>query len=239
MSEPMYANYEHYIREGWSKEPKESFKALARIIGENVPARLATHLDVGCATGELMGFVKSHFPGISATGWDVFDSLLETGRRLLPDCEFDKVSAVDPALASKRRYDLVTAVGVMSIFDETELQRFWSNLTGAVADDGLLVVLSPLNEFGCDIVVRHRKRKDGAPLGWEHGWNVYSFETIRELVQPLGWTVEFVPFDIGIDLAPVADPVRTWTMATERNPRQLTNGLKLLINHYFMVARRA
>jgi SAM-dependent methyltransferase len=239
MSEPMYVNYEHYIREGWSKEPKESFKALARVIGENAPTRLEAYLDVGCATGELMSFLRSRFPGIRATGWDVFDSLLETGRRLLPDCEFEKVSAVGASLPKDRRYDLVTAIGVMSIFDEVELMRFWRNLTDAVDDSGLLVVLSPLNEFGCDLVVKHRKRKDGAPLSWEHGWNVYSFETIRDLVQSLGWTVEFVPFNIGIDLEPAADPVRTWTMATEKNPRQLTNGLKLLINHYFMVARRA
>jgi trans-aconitate methyltransferase len=238
MKSPSYANYEHYIKEGWAREPKESFKALARVVNENPPARLETYLDVGCATGELIGFMKSRFPTIRATGWDVFDSLLETGRRLLPDCTFEKVSATDPALASGQRYDLVTAIGVMSIFDEPELAAFWKNLTGVVADGGLLVVLSPLNEFGCDIVVKHRKRKEGKPLDWERGWNVFSFETIREMVQPLGWTVDFVPFNIGIDLQPAADPVRTWTIAAERNPRQLTNGLKLLINHYFMVAHR-
>jgi len=34
------------------------------------------------------------------------------------------------------------------------------------------------------------------------------------------------------------DPVRTWTLATAEDPQQLTNGLKLLVDHYFMIARK-
>jgi SAM-dependent methyltransferase len=237
MKKAEYANYEHYIKEGWSPQPKESFKALARIVEANAPRRLESYLDVGCATGELIGFMTSQFPQLRATGWDVFDPLLDTARRLLPDSQFARVDATQMD-RPESKYDLVTAIGVMSIFDEEALTRFWTNHSGCLSEEGLLVVLSPLNEHGCDVLVQHRKRKDGKPGAWEKGWNVYSFETIREITQPLGLTVDFVPFNIGIDLKPAADPVRTYTMQTEKNPRQLVNGLKLMINHYYMIAKK-
>jgi SAM-dependent methyltransferase len=235
MTIPEYQNYGHYIREGWAKEPKETFKALARILEARITP--TTHLDVGCATGELIAFIRSRFPAVRSSGWDVFDPLLETGRKLLPDVEFSNISVVGSDLPT-RRFDLVTAIGVMSIFDHETLHTFWRNLISVTADDGLLLVLSPLNEFGCDIDLSHRKRTGGQPGKWERGWSIYSFETVRELVGGLGWNLTFEPFQIGMDLKPSADPVRTWTMQTDRNPRQLTNGLKLLINHYFMIARK-
>lgn len=231
-----YQNHHHYIREGWAKEPKETFKALAEIIEMRSEPR--SHLDVGCATGELLSYARSRFSIDKSVGWDVFEELLETGRRLFPTADFARVSVVDDAVP-EGKYDLVTAMGVMSIFSFEQLERFWRNLTAMVEEGGMLVVLSPLNEFGCDIEVTHRKRRDRVAGHWEQGWSVYSFETIREIVEELGWKVTFVPFQIGLDLEPADDPVRTWTVATGDNPRQLTNGLKLLINHYFMVVRRA
>lgn len=44
----------------------------------------------------------------------------------------------------------------------------------------------------------------------------------------------FILSEFIFDLKPKEDPVRTWTMRTETNERQLTNGLKLLIDHYLL-----
>jgi trans-aconitate methyltransferase len=234
-----YRNFGHYIREGWSTEPKQSFVALATHLEAALgPPPAGELLDVGCATGELMGFLSARFPGLRCTGVDVFDELLEQGRKNLPAATFENASALALPSALQERFDIVTAIGVASVFDETEIGTFWRNLVSAARPGGTIAVLSPLNEFGVDTMIRHRKRRDGSPLQWETGWNVFAIDTITEIVQSLGATLRIERFRFDGELKPRADPVRTWTMATENDSKQLTNGLKLLVDHYFMIATK-
>ncbi len=229
-----YQNFEHYITEGWSKNPKEIFKFLDFFIAQekrNAPVSL---LDVGCATGELIYFLSDHYPQFRYTGIDVFDDLIEHCKKLQPDKEFLNASILELPDSLYHQFDIITVVGVMSIFDESELQIFFSNLFKACRPGATIYILSPFNEFGVDCEITHRKRKKGVKGEWEKGWNVFSKETIGELIQNQCNQWSFHPFRIHFDLKPKEDPVRTWTMRTETNERQLTNGLKLLIDHYLL-----
>lgn len=233
-----YRNHGHYIAEGWAREPKESFKEVAAHIArlhQDAPGRL---LDVGCATGELIGYLGGRFPGLSFTGVDVFEELLAEARKLAPCATFLRSSALELPEALHGAFDIVTAIGCMSIFDETEIEIFWSNLLRAVRPGGTVIVLAPLNEYGVDTMIRHRKRMGGRLGAWETGWNIFSRETVQEILSGLGQPCELHRFSPDLRLAPREDPVRTWTVGTEHNPRQLTNGLKLLVDHYFILAGR-
>jgi trans-aconitate methyltransferase len=238
VADARYRNFAHYIGEGWSAEPKQSFVALASHLERELgQAPAGTLLDIGCATGELIGFLGARFPQLQCTGVDVFDALLDQARRNVPAATFINASALALPEELTAQFDVVTAVGVASVFDETEIETFWRNLIRAARPGGTIAVLSPLNEFGVDTMIRHRKRRDGSPLQWETGWNVFAIETITEIVQSLGVTIRIERFRFNGELQPKPDPVRTWTMTTEKDPRQLTNGLKLLVDHYFMIAR--
>lgn len=237
MSDASYRNFGHYLGEGWAAEPKESFTTLAAHIDARLPHPSGEHLDVGCATGELIGFLSARYPALRSTGVDVFDELLDRARANVATASFIRASALALPAELTRRFTLVTAVGVASVFDETEIEAFWRNLLGAARPGGLVAVLSPLNEYGVDTVIRHRKRRGGVALPWETGWNVFAIETIREIVASLGAELAIERFRFSGRLEAKPDPVRTWTLATEKDPLQLTNGLKLLVDHYFMLAR--
>lgn len=238
MTNAEYRNHAHYIAEGWSAEPKESFKELLGIVRTEAP-KASTVLDVGCATGELLGFLSSQLPSAKCSGVDVTDDLLIAARRNLPAAEFVNASALDLPQRFTGTFDLTCAIGCMSIFDETQIETFWSNLFRVTGPGGLIVVLSPLNEFGIDAMIRHRKRPNGKAADWETGWNVFSRETIGEIVEANGSSLQLRRFQLPIDLKPKGDPIRTWTIKTENRDRQLTNGLKLLVDHYFMIAKKA
>ena len=235
MTQGAYRNHQHYIAEGWSSEPKESFKALAALVAAAELPSGARWLDIGCATGELIGCLSGVFADFQFTGVDVTEDLLGVARKLLPEAEFVKASATVLPATMRGQFDVVTAIGCMSIFDDNEIGAFWDNLIGAAKPGGLVIVLSPLNEFGIDAIIRHRKRIAGVAGAWEAGWNVYSLETIKSLLTDRGCDVRFERFEIPFDLPRKPDPIRTWTMKTESRDRQLTNGLKLLVDHYFCV----
>ena len=97
--------------------------------------------------------------------------------------------------------------------------------------------MSPLNEFQVDINLKHRKRDNDKPLSWESGWNVYSFETIKEILSEYDLECTFHKFKIPFSIPQRQDPVRTWTINTMDNNLQLTNGIKLLVDHYVIESR--
>lgn len=239
MADAKYRNFGHYIGEGWAAEPKQTFTSLAaHLVAERGGDPTGELLDVGCATGELIGYLSSRFPAVRYTGADVFDELLEQGRKNLPSVTFVNASALQLPMSFSNRFDIVTAVGVASVFDETEIETFWRGLLNATRAGGTVAVLSPLNDFGVDTMIRHRKRCDAAPLSWEAGWNIFAIETITGIVQSLGATMRIERFRYQGRLERRPDPARTWTLPTETDPQQLTNGLKLLVDHYFMLARK-
>ncbi len=226
-----YKNYHHYLTDGWSKEPKEMFKFLAEqmktlplISGQKV-------LDIGCATGELIHFLSQQFRQLSYSGVDVFDELIDTCKHLQPHVQFLNASALNLPEEFNNQFDIVTVVSVISIFNTSELQQFWDNLFRVTKKNSVIYVLSPFNEFGVDCEIRHRKRIDDVKGDWERGWNIFCMETIAEFLENRCERWDFYPFKFNLDLKQRKDPVRTWTMKTEFNERQLRNGMKLMVDH--------
>ncbi|MGE0456269.1 MAG: class I SAM-dependent methyltransferase [Vicinamibacteria bacterium] len=233
-----YRNYEHYIREGWAEQPKRTFVRLADLLAAAQLPPSARLLDIGCATGELIKYLQARFPGFSFTGVDVFEPLLAEARQRVPEARFAASSALDLPVEMDSSFDAVTAVGVISLFDEVELPRFWQGLLRVIRPGGRILALGPLNEYGVDCMIRHRKRIGGKLGEWETGWNIHSRETVGEILEGRCRAWRFHDFQIDLDLARRADPVRTWTMRTEANERQLTNGLKLLLDLCFIEVER-
>ena len=234
MVEAQYRNYQHYVKEGWANQPKESFKALVNLIRESKLRSEANCLDVGCATGELIYNLSSEFSHFKFFGIDIFDSLINEAKKFQPNVEFKKQSILELPESYNNSFDLITAIGVLSIFDENTLPLFFDNILRATIKNGKIYILAPFNEYGVDIIVKHRKRVERKLGLWETGWNVFSKETIVECLGDKCSKFRFIPFKISKNLIPKEDPVRTWTIETPNNLFQLTNGLKLLIDHYFI-----
>ena len=87
---PVYRNYGHYIQDGWSRTPKKYFIDIADLLEKAVVPQDCEVLDIGCATGNFLGYIHERFPKATLVGVDVFDELLETGRQLAPYAQFEK-----------------------------------------------------------------------------------------------------------------------------------------------------
>jgi len=236
MSEAIYRNIGTYLNQDHHSFIKESFKVLANLIekrAHELPQQVNA-LDVGCATGALIGYLKQRFPDYSFTGIDNSPELLEVGRAKIGGVPWLLGTALDLPSNMIDHFDLSFLMGVLSIFDEKDAQKALSELIRCTRKGGYIYVFGQFNDHEVDTLIQHRKYKDEEPGPWEKGWNLYSQRTLQNWLKDKVTYCRFIDFNFPFDLEPKEDPVRTWTIKMEGSQRRLTNGLKLLVDLKFL-----
>ena len=220
-----------YLEEDRYKKPKELFKYFGDLIEKHGIGENATLLDAGCATGELIYYLRARFQEISGfSGIDISDAMIQQAASVLPDATFAVGSLTEPSDFTGRDYDIVTCSGVLSCFDEPEIPVI--NLLNSTRAGGGVYIYSPFNDDPIDVISRYRRAYD-TDSTWESGWNIFSRATMERLLAASGYDLrwEWHRFDMPFDLDKRPDdPMRTWTVRTERGDRQTVNGACQLIN---------
>ena len=231
-----YKNFDTYISQDHHLKVKDSFKKLENLIS-NFSDRKKNVLDVGCASGALIGFLNSCNPEWEYTGLDISNDLLNIARKKIPNVNWLEGSATSMPDSFKGQFDLVTCFGVLGIFDEIEAIKMFDELIRSTKPGGEIIVFSQFNEMHADTQITHRKyNQNGEHNGWEKGFNNYSQKTIHNWLNSKVKNVEFIDFSLSLDLDPKDDLVRSWTIDIDKK-RRLTNGLKLLIDLKFLKIR--
>ncbi len=231
-----------YLAEDRYEEPKEAFKLLGEMIdGHALPAE-PRFLDAGCATGELLYYLRQVFPRARLAGLDVSSELLASCAAALPEAQLHEGSIADKDAVPAAAFDVVTMSGVLCCLDDPtpalDAGLSW------LAPGGLLLIFDAFNEHPIDVVMRYRRADLMEECGealWETGWNVFSRRNVDRLLEGRDdvayW--DYSPFHLPFALEPKPDPMRTWTIQTEQNPYQLVNGALQLVNLSVLRVARA
>jgi SAM-dependent methyltransferase len=228
---------EIYLVEDRTKQPKENFKVFGEILSGLTLPKDAKVLDVGCATGELVDYLRSLYPDWRYHGLDVSQALIDAAAQRMPDAVWRTGSILDPAAFRGGEYDLITCSGVLTIFDEIEAPI--ANLLSGLKPGGALIIFTPVNEYGCDVLVRVR-RVDRADDPWHSGFNQFSreyFERVLTAHTPkLEW--RFRKFTMPIPLERRHDdPLRNWTTTLDGENVQM-RGTSQVANQFFLTISR-
>ena len=226
--------FEFYNAEGLLEEPKRYFVMTADMIAAAGLADGGEAVDLGCANGSFLHYLHHRFPDCRLTGVDVFDQMLEQGRGHLAEATFRNASILDLPDDLHGRFDIVTSLGVMLVFDDADLPAYIDNVLKCLKPGGRAFVMSVFSNNGTDVVARWRPRIDGAPSDWVTDRNVYAFETVADLLDGRCKDHRFVPFDLGMERERTNDPRRAWTLKTELNEHQLVTGPNLLVDQYVL-----
>ncbi|WP_417845211.1 class I SAM-dependent methyltransferase [Thalassospira povalilytica] len=237
--EAKYKNFKTYLEENQNERPKEIFVQLADLLQHKLDAdKQLNVLDVGCATGALVQYLKQRFNHWSLFGEDISHDLISEAKVRVTDASFSVGSVLEEAGNSETPYNVIVCTGVLGIFDEAEARQMVTNLVNRLAPRGVLVLVANFNDFDVDVQITHRKTIDDKQGDWEKGWNIFSKSTLNEWVSDLNCEAEFKDFSLPFDLERnKKDPVRTWSVEVNSEKR-LTNGLKILVDLGFMVVRK-
>lgn len=228
-------------------QPTELTKWTWRLIQKRLSSRVATAnstpiriLDVGCAAGEFLGYMQTMDVNAEFVGIDVADPLVAKARAKVPQADFHVGSVLDEefALTVGGGWDLIVMKGVHGIFDDPFIA--FNNLlaaatAGTESRPTTILIIGPFNPEPIDVITRYRLSESGGEL--QPGWNLISMTSVDRYLQMLEvesqW--EWERFEIGIDVAPQDDPVRTYTITKDDGGRLITNGLQLVVPMWALV----
>ena len=223
-----------YLEEDRKQQTKESFKFIVSKASAHLDQyRQPRIVDIGCATGDFLYYLKSLYPESILTGIDILPELLERAAAEVPGAEFHQGDVLQRETLPEGRFDAVFMSGVSAIFDD-----FRPCLENAIkladrASDAMVFVFGAFNPDDVDVLikVRNSAQPDDAP--WQSGWNCFSRASVQRYLEELGVTSSrFHDFEIGIDLPRhKSDPLRSWTFRYEDGSRGIVNGAAIV--HHF------
>jgi len=218
-----------YESEDYVKNPKDQFKRILKWLEKNTDTNQDYRLlDLGCARGELIHFLKTHIKNVSFTGIDQSNNLISLARKNVEaKFEIADVELYD----SREKYDFVVISGVIEYFDNPD--AVMKKIVSHLKPHGRCLVLNIFNEYDIDVSVRYRNNKYFNEF--KNGWSLHSLETFRKILKNNGLAIEseekFFPDCI---LPPKEDPARSWMVELADGTPKYMNGLSQIYDIYIL-----
>lgn len=180
-----------------------------------------TFLDIGCAKGEMIYYLKTKYPHLKFTGLEYSQALVDMASKedFLKDVKFYQGDAIDFKL--NQEFDVTLLSGVLAIFDDYE--ALIKNMLLHTKSGGKCYILEGFNKDDIDVMVRFRNNAEGSS-SWECGWNMFSLNTISKLLAPLTSSVQIYPFKFEGKLEKKSNPVTSYSIRTETGENILLTG---------------
>ena len=216
-----------YLTEDRYEKPKEMFKFIHSLLPSDRLGRGIDWLDVGCATGEFLYYVRNQYSSDRFTGIDISPDMIKKAQAKMPLDTFVCQNILSERPVETSQYDIVTCTGVLQIFDDLEMPI--ERLLTYVKSGGLLVITGSVSSHDIDVLMKYRRV--GKSATWETGWNLFSTNTYEKFIKnhrrPV--SIHWHDFEMPYEIRETRDPMRTWTIKTEANEHQLINGAGQLL----------
>jgi SAM-dependent methyltransferase len=231
-------NLSPYMKKDRYETPKESFKQIAAKIKQNIKKDEQKELiDIGCANGEFLYYIKQNFSNWKLTGIDITPEFIKTG------LEFKGLEGVDLKVKDlfdlRGEYDIVCSMGTFNVFREAEkvLDKFLEICRpgGIIVSDGLF------NQYDVDsILLFCDNSKPESQGNWREGFNQHSQQRIKKHLKGKVSKVEFEDMIMGVEIPydPGAPDINAFTFRDSAGKVMVTNGANILNNKTVMTIHK-
>ena len=224
-----------YLNEDRRSKPKEYFKFLQKIISHHMEVPKSV-LDIGCATGEFLSFMKEVFPKNSYTGIDVSSSMINEAKKRESKINFFTGSILD-SKTFEQEYDFVFCLGTVQIFDDLETPL--TNILKSTKKGGLAYVFTLSNHKNVDLITRYRNSLDEDRDNWQLGWNIFSRTTYHKTLMECGASeIKTYDFEMPYPLPAQSDPMRSYHKVFKSNEKLLVNGAGLVLEQVLFEVKK-
>jgi len=224
-----------YLNENRYEKPKESFKQVAGLLKLDEVKPSKSLLDLGCATGEFLYYIRQINQSIELHGIEYSNNMVNSCKDLLLKHQI-KINCGDVRQLTDIKdssFDYVTMFGlfgVTSVFDD--FRPIFNEMIRVAKNDGTCVNHMLVNELDIDIIFKYRK--PGTDI--EGFGNKFSIQSIQKFLEqhPHVNGFRFIKHEMPFDIKKTDDLMRTWTEQID-GKRILWNGLNMEVSLYNVV----
>ena len=204
---------------------------LLELIKDHNPQFNGRFLDIGCANGIFVEAANKLFPEAKFSGFDINQKLIRmASERITENNIIFFVSDIEN-LNPSEKYDIITASGILSIFDDYKLIiDKWLNW---LDEKGRLYIFGRFNTEDIDTKIYFRNNFVGGD--WESGLTSYSIQSVSKYLEKKNLKYQFKRFHLGIDLSKKQDPIRTYTVNCDNGSKMVINGANIIAEHYYLM----
>ena len=204
---------------------KEYFKEIKNFISKQ--KKIVSLCDVGCASGDFVNFIKEK--NINVIGIDKSPKLLKHAKQKNPDLKFYRYD-LKKNINLKKKYDIVTCLGTMTIFDNWKLPL--KNLFKLCKKNGVIILYDPLNIYNVDTIIRFKNSKN-----WLSGFNLFSKKTIKKYIKEINKksVIRFERFNPKLILKKNKDSMRAWSVKINNSRRIMVGTSQILDFHIIKI----
>jgi ubiquinone/menaquinone biosynthesis C-methylase UbiE len=186
-------------------------------------------LDIGCAKGEVIYYLKDYFPKLSFTGIDISTELISKAKQepRLQDVIFYVADAQDFNL--NKIFDYVLMSGLISMFDD--LTAILGQIFKHLKPGGLGYIFGCFNENAIDVLVRFKVHGTSV---WQSGFNQFSLKTVKEALAPFCNEINCHKFSLSKNLPYKKDSLNSYTLTTKEKGKIITNGTNIITDFYLI-----
>ena len=111
---------EFYAKVDAESPPKDSFIQIANLIADykNQVSQIISIADFGCAAGAFVNYLTARFPEDSIIGYEYLESLVQVAKVNYPHIQIERASVLEVDSVLDSSIDVLTMLGVLSIFDD-------------------------------------------------------------------------------------------------------------------------
>ena len=220
-----------YSKEDFFANPKDQFKRIFKWLNSyNDKQESYDLIDLGCAKGELIYFLKNNLKNINFAGVDCSENLIDLARDAHKE-EAEFFVADLEEFSANKKYDFLVISGVIEYFDNPE--RIIKNINSMLRPTGKAIIINIFNEYDIDVRVRYRNNEYFSDF--RKGWSLHSLKTIRRLLKENNLKVhkseKFFPERF---TKPKEDPARSWMVKMPTGELKYRNGLSQLYDVYVL-----
>jgi SAM-dependent methyltransferase len=227
---PIHPISEHnsfYLAEDKRQQPKEYFKFLVLQAGSLLASASVRVVDIGCATGDFLYYLRSLHREASLTGTDVSPEFIAKAKENVPDACFFIADIYSGAHLPATRFDVVFMSGINYLY--ADFEPWLRNVILLTA--GTAYIFGVFNPEDLDVratVQRSGDKNSATP------WNLISRKTISVFLDSLGMRYRFTDWELPIPTPrSQEDPLRSWTIPTADGHLLVVNGMQIV--HRFAV----
>lgn len=246
---PITSNYKifpqlsPYTNKTRYEHPKEIFKQIVKKIYLSGIDKNCNYnvVDIGCANGEFLYYLKKNFPNWNLTGYDFTEEFIATGNSFsgLKDVNLKVADLFE--LKEYNKYDMVFCMGTFQIFKEAS--KPLDKLIKLCKDNGMLFIEGMFNQYNVDVIVEFCDNSKSELEGiWRSDFNQHSYYQIKKCLDKRRdikkYELEELEVNVEIPYNPNNPSTYAWSFRDEEGNNILIDGKKMIRNSTLLTIKK-